>query len=51
MLESFIQYMMSKEGVAFERVIDYVERWKQLNPLDSWNVSDPWGGRVESVGS
>jgi peptidoglycan/xylan/chitin deacetylase (PgdA/CDA1 family) len=49
MLEELIQYMKSKEGVAFERVIDYVERWKQLNPLESWTQANAWRLGTEPV--
>jgi peptidoglycan/xylan/chitin deacetylase (PgdA/CDA1 family) len=42
MLEDLIVHMKSKEGVTFERLIDYVERWKQLNPLETWTKDNAW---------
>jgi peptidoglycan/xylan/chitin deacetylase (PgdA/CDA1 family) len=42
MLEELIQHMKSKEGVAFERVIDYVGRWKADNPLPAWTAANAW---------
>jgi peptidoglycan/xylan/chitin deacetylase (PgdA/CDA1 family) len=42
MLEGLIEYMKSRDGVVFERMIDYVERWKTNNPLDVWTKENAW---------
>jgi peptidoglycan/xylan/chitin deacetylase (PgdA/CDA1 family) len=38
-LERLIEHMKGREGVKFEPLIDYAERWKAATPLDAWNES------------
>jgi peptidoglycan-N-acetylglucosamine deacetylase len=41
MLERYIEHMNGHDGVVFEPLIDYVERWKAANPLEEWIRSRP----------
>ena len=41
MLERLIDHFGSKEGVVFETLGDYVERWKAENPLEKWKEENP----------
>jgi peptidoglycan/xylan/chitin deacetylase (PgdA/CDA1 family) len=41
MLERLISYFRSKEGITFETLGAYAERWKRKNPLDEWAASNP----------
>jgi peptidoglycan/xylan/chitin deacetylase (PgdA/CDA1 family) len=36
MLERLIEHMKGREGVRFEPLIAYADRWKAANPLDEW---------------
>ena len=48
MLEGLIDHFETHEGVVFETLGDYVERWKAENPLDRWASENPLyagGGR------
>ena len=41
MLERFVEHMKSHEGVAFEPVREYVDRWRTANPLEQWVAARP----------
>lgn len=41
MLEELIRYMRDLDGVRFERMGDYAERWKAANPLERWQAENP----------
>ncbi len=41
MLERLIDHFEGKEGVIFETLGEYVERWKPANPLDKWKSENP----------
>jgi peptidoglycan/xylan/chitin deacetylase (PgdA/CDA1 family) len=41
MLEGLIEYMKGKPGVRFERMDDYVTRWREANPLETWKAENP----------
>jgi peptidoglycan/xylan/chitin deacetylase (PgdA/CDA1 family) len=38
MLERLIEYMKSGDGVVFEPLFEFVERWKAVNPFDEWRA-------------
>jgi peptidoglycan-N-acetylglucosamine deacetylase len=39
MLESFVEDMAGREGVVFEPLFRYAERWREANPVGSWQRS------------
>ena len=41
MLERLIEQMHVSIDIRFERVRDYVQRWKQRNPLNEWSQRNP----------
>jgi peptidoglycan-N-acetylglucosamine deacetylase len=41
MLERLIDYFEGREGVVFETLGEYVERWKADNPLEKWKAANP----------
>jgi hypothetical protein len=41
MLEHLIEHMASREGVVFEPMADYAERWRRSNPLPEWLATRP----------
>lgn len=41
MLERLVDYFASHDGVVFERVVDYVQRWKTAYPVPIWKSQDP----------
>ncbi|MEA2537554.1 MAG: peptidoglycan-N-acetylglucosamine deacetylase [Chloroflexota bacterium] len=41
MLDDFITYMKSKDGVVFSRIGDYASQWKRANPLEEWVPQHP----------
>jgi hypothetical protein len=51
LLEGLVQHMMGKDGVPLERVIDYAERCKELNPLEAWRTANAWRLGVAPVGN
>jgi peptidoglycan/xylan/chitin deacetylase (PgdA/CDA1 family) len=40
LLERLIAHFESREGVRFERLIDYAERWKAAHPIEEWKSHD-----------
>ena len=40
MLERLLQYY-SEHGAIFETMRDYVQRWKQANPVEEWSKANP----------
>jgi hypothetical protein len=40
MLERLIDYFEGREGVVFETLGEYVERWKADNPLEKWKAAN-----------
>lgn len=42
MLEGLVQHMKASSDVRFERVGDYVGRWKSANPVDKWKTENPY---------
>jgi peptidoglycan-N-acetylglucosamine deacetylase len=42
MLERLIEHIKGHDEVVFESVGDYVQRWKDANPLDRWLASNPF---------
>jgi peptidoglycan/xylan/chitin deacetylase (PgdA/CDA1 family) len=41
MLERLIRHMAGHEGVVFEAMGEYVDRWKAANPVDEWKAANP----------
>lgn len=41
MLERLVEHFSSYSGIVFEPLGDYVERWKDKNPLDRWAIENP----------
>jgi hypothetical protein len=41
MLERLLEHMSGHDGVAFETIGTYVDRWKAANPLDRWKNEHP----------
>jgi peptidoglycan-N-acetylglucosamine deacetylase len=41
MLERLLEHMSGHDGVAFETIGAYVDRWKAANPLDRWKTEHP----------
>jgi peptidoglycan-N-acetylglucosamine deacetylase len=41
MLERLLEHMSGHDGVAFETISQYVDRWKAVNPLDRWKNEHP----------
>jgi peptidoglycan-N-acetylglucosamine deacetylase len=41
MFERLIEHFGSREGVVFETLGDYAQRWKTHNPVDEWKVANP----------
>jgi len=41
MLESLVSHMKGTANVKFERLSEYVKRWKAANPLDKWVEENP----------
>ena len=41
MLERLIDATRSLDGVAFERVGDFAERWRDEHPIDAWLATQP----------
>jgi peptidoglycan/xylan/chitin deacetylase (PgdA/CDA1 family) len=41
MLERLIQHFKQHEGVVFESLGDYVQRWKAANPVERWKAENP----------
>jgi hypothetical protein len=41
MLEGLIDHFRGLEGVIFEALGDYTERWKSNNPAEEWNAANP----------
>jgi len=41
MLERLVQSAKSLDGVVFERLGDYAQRWRDEHPLDEWLATDP----------
>jgi peptidoglycan/xylan/chitin deacetylase (PgdA/CDA1 family) len=41
MLESLIEHMQARDGVAFEPLGEYAERWRRENPVDRWLAASP----------
>jgi peptidoglycan-N-acetylglucosamine deacetylase len=49
MLERLIGYMKSRDGVVFEPLSDYVQRWKQANPRSAWLASRPANAGLDAI--
>jgi peptidoglycan/xylan/chitin deacetylase (PgdA/CDA1 family) len=49
MLERLLKYFKSHEGVVFERLIDYAERWRSGHPVEQWKSEDPIHARSQPV--
>jgi peptidoglycan/xylan/chitin deacetylase (PgdA/CDA1 family) len=41
MLERLLHHFEEHEGVVFETLLTYVERWKAENPLEKWKAENP----------
>ena len=41
MLERLLQHMSGHDGVVFETISEFVDRWKAANPLDQWRAEHP----------
>lgn len=41
MLERLIDYFENHDGVTFETLGEYVERWRARNPLEDWKTANP----------
>ena len=41
MLERLISHMKERDGVVFEPMDDYANRWRAANPLKDWLASRP----------
>ena len=41
MLERLLQHMSGHDGVVFETISEFVDRWKAANPLDQWKTEHP----------
>jgi peptidoglycan/xylan/chitin deacetylase (PgdA/CDA1 family) len=41
MLERLLEHMSGHDGVAFETISTYVDRWKAANPLERWKAEHP----------
>jgi len=41
MLEELVTYMSSLDGVVFETIGTYADRWKAANPLEAWVAANP----------
>jgi peptidoglycan/xylan/chitin deacetylase (PgdA/CDA1 family) len=41
LVEELIEYMKGKVGVRFERMDEYVTRWRAANPVDKWTTENP----------
>lgn len=51
MLEGLIEYMKGHEGVEFETMLGYAERWKAANPIDAWREANPERAGIGSFDS
>jgi len=52
MFEALLDHFRSRHGVRFEPLGEYVERWKDENPLDVWASANPTlagGSRHEQI--
>jgi hypothetical protein len=49
MLDELVTYMKAQDGVVFDRVRDYVDRWKRLNPVAEWTAENAWRLGLEPV--
>ena len=38
MLERLVEHIAGHDGVVFETISEYVDRWRAANPLDRWEV-------------
>ena len=41
MLERLLQHMSGHDGVVFETIGEFVDRWKPANPLERWAAEHP----------
>ena len=41
MLERLLDYFAGHDGVVFESMGRYVERWRAANPLEAWKAANP----------
>jgi hypothetical protein len=52
MLESLIEHMKAQDGVVFEPLADYTERWRTENPVEKWLATNPiHAARQTAVGA
>jgi peptidoglycan-N-acetylglucosamine deacetylase len=41
MLERLLEHIAGHDGVVFETISEYADRWKAANPLDRWKAEHP----------
>jgi peptidoglycan-N-acetylglucosamine deacetylase len=41
MLERLMEHMSGHDGVVFETIGAYVDRWRAANPLERWKAEHP----------
>ena len=41
MLEGLVEHMKAQDGVVFESLGAYAERWRAENPVDRWLATNP----------
>ena len=49
MVERLIEAAKALDGVAFEPLVDYAERWRAAHPLDQWLAGSPIHARRSST--
>ena len=49
MLESLVRYMKEQDGVVFETMSAYADRWKEANPKNRWRDENPWRAGTGSM--
>jgi hypothetical protein len=48
MLEQLIEHMAAHDGVVFEPMGTYADRWRRDNPLEQWLATNPIHARPGS---